>query len=365
MPNDLPPIFFYIPQKEMPEGNIPQSPEDYWHWITTRRGIPRFWGMYNWTLQTYLYLKDRGFPCEFTCQMPDEGIVLSHRDSLSDDLRPNSRRLLVCVLGDKEQPRDKGLHPFAQLHVVQNPRDPRLVTNEFAYVPFWPQPGLIPRSPSRGDRFENIAFYGYEVNLAPELRSPTWASLVQSLGLNWFVVPSDRFHDYEQTDAMVAVRSFGATTSYLYKPATKLHNAWRANVPAVLGVESAYRSERQNELDFIEVASLDDLVAALVRLRDDVPFRQRIVANGATRAIGVQSDRVVGAWIDFLTDVATPAYERWLSGGPGRRIFFVLEGAVQRRALILKATVRRIFKAILRVQFYQRLLRSLGRHFLR
>lgn len=289
--------------------------------------------MYNWTLQSYLRLKESGFQCSFVTQFPLEGIVISHRDCLDSKVRPGPRCLLVCIMGDKEQPRDRGLHPYAQYHVLQNREDPRVMQrgwfSGFAYIPFWPQPGLIPRDPSRGDRVENIAFFGYTVNLAPELKTKEWEDRLKAEGFRWRVISPDRFHDYSDVDAMVAVRSF-ANQSYLFKPPTKLYNAWHAGVPALLGCESAFRAERKNDLDYIEVTSPEMIIESLVRLRDDRSFRQAMVTNGWSRAVNVQPEQIVERWRILIEEILTPAHRRWSNSSGFVQFLFLNRGSAIR-----------------------------------
>lgn len=299
MINRIPPIYFYIPQQDWPTSTLPKSANTYWANFEGNFTS----GVYAWTLQTYLRLKEDDFPCEFTGTLPTEGIVLAHRCSLPFHLKPGTRVLIVCLKADYEQ------HPYAQLHVVLNFEEIKTLRNGY-YMPHWPQAGLIPRAPTRKELFENVAFFGIEKNLAPELQTPSWQEQLKALGLRWHVVGRDRWNDYSYVDAILAVRSF-EHKDYTRKPATKLYNAWHAGVPAILGCESAFQAERQSELDYLEVSSLNDSILALRLLRDDAKLRHAMVENGRLRALETQPDKLVTRWRSFLTDVAIPAWERW------------------------------------------------------
>ena len=272
-------------------------------------------GIYAWTLQTYLRLQADNFPCELVAELPAEGIVVVHRNCLRahNNLKPGKKLLLICLKAELKQ------YIYAQLHVVQNPLE-TLFKNSY-YLPHWPQPGLIPRDSTRGDRFENIAFFGHEANLAPELKHPSWQKQINAMGLNWqpiinsnswddYNTVDNRWNDYSVVDAVVAVRSFDRQ-NYMSKPATKLYNAWLAGVPAVLGYESAYQAERRSELDYIEVASLEDLILALNRLHTDQTWRRAIVEKGQIRAQAIQPSNLTARWRSFLEDIAVPAYRQW------------------------------------------------------
>jgi len=308
MNDRLPPIYFYVPESDWPSDYMPESSQAYWEWMCSRYRLSetdpkyQYLGRYNWTLQAYLNLKDTGFPCQLTKRLPSAGIMLAHRAFLPFHFRPNSNLMIVGIKADYET------HPYAQVHLVQNPQE---TLKDSYYMSYWPQPGLIPRDPERGDRFENIAYFGIEKNLAPELRDPSWSEQLKNLGLNWQVVSRDRWNDYSNVDAIFAVRSFKQESDYKWKPASKLVNAWLARVPAILGCESAYQAERQSELDYIEVNSVDEALNAIKRLRDNQELRQRMVENGRVRAESMTVEQITQRWRKFLTDVAVPEYDRW------------------------------------------------------
>jgi hypothetical protein len=305
----MPPVYFYIPQDDWPSVSISTilKVED----IDAYLQSPSFQSciyhpVYCWILQTYLRLRENGFPGTLVGTLPHEGIVIAYWDSVPIDFKPSAKLLIVGIIADGIYP-----HPYTQIRVVQNQKAALKFSSSY-YIPLWTQPGLIPRSASRGDRFETIAFFGAIPNLAPELQSPSWQAQLQELGLNWYVVEPDRWHDYSDVDAVLAVRSFDKR-DYFQKPATKLFNAWHAGVPAILGCESAYRAERQSDLDYIEVSSPDEVLAALKRLRDDPELRQSTIANGRLRAKETSVENLTARWGNFITQVAMPAYEAWCS----------------------------------------------------
>ncbi|NEP02243.1 MAG: glycosyltransferase family 1 protein [Symploca sp. SIO2E9] len=310
----LPPIYFYIPQRYWPD-DIPASADENWKGF----GL----GINAWTLQTYLRLKADGFPCQLTNELPTEGIVLIHRNSLrahKTNFQPRPNLLLICLKAELNP------YPYAQLHIVQNPLETKTFKNSY-FLPHWPQPALIPRNLARGDRFENIAFFGHQANLLPELMEPSWQEQLKAMNLHWRPIVNrnrwddysnidNRWNDYSEVDAVVAVRSFSRrelylSQNYISKPATKLYNAWLAGVPAILGGESAYRTQRQSELDYVEVASPAEILSALKRLRDDLAWRLAMVKNGQARAQEIHPSKITALWRNFLEEVAIPNYHRW------------------------------------------------------
>lgn len=309
MADSLPPIYFYLPKAYFPH-DLPLSAGENW---------PGFGlGIYAWTLQTYLHLQADGFPCQLVSSFPAEGIILFHRNALraqAKPLQPNSRRLLICIKAEERR------YPYAQLHIVQNPQETNFYRDSY-YLPHWPQPGLIPRCQRRGDRFQNIAYFGHLANLAPQLQDSAWSKHLGDLGLRWLPVINtnpwhkysqidNRWNNYSQIDAIVAVRNFASSETYLNKPATKLYNAWLAGVPALLGAESAYRAEGKNGVNYLEVTSPPELIAALKQLQSDLALRHRLVKAGIAQAQHFQPEKVRQKWSQFLGEIAIPAFYRW------------------------------------------------------
>ncbi|MEQ8469306.1 hypothetical protein [Coleofasciculus sp. E1-EBD-02] len=318
----LPPIYFYLPPDDLLESKLahlvanglPENADTYWKGFS--------YGLFCWNLQTYLRLKADGFPCQLVRTIPEEGIIISHREGFPNHLKPGRKLLMVCIKADRPR------HPYAQLHIIQNPQNNMLkksmmTVGDAYYLPHWPQPGLIPRNPARRDRFENIAFFGNQYNLAPELKYPSWKEKLNALGLSWRVVKRDKWNDYSETDAIVAMRSFSQLDVTL-KPATKLYNAWSAGVIAILGCESAYRAERKSELDYLEVNSLNEVILSLKRLRDDKGLRQAMIENGRVRAEEVKPASTSAKWRSFIEEIAIPAYKRWCTTSDWNRQNFLM-----------------------------------------
>ncbi|KKD35621.1 MAG: hypothetical protein WAN66_04420 [Limnoraphis robusta] len=303
-------IYFYIPRDLFPK-QFPQNINENW---------PGFClGIYAWTLQTYLRLKADGFPCQLVDELPQSGIVIVHRKCLyvHKQLKPGQNLLLICMKSDVD------FYPYAQLHVVQNPQEVSTINSRY-YIPHWTQPGLITRDFKRGKTFKNIVFFGHIKNLTPELSSIEWQNKLEKLGLNWCPIINqnhwadyekidNRWNDYSQVDAVVAIRSFGKGNQYTNKPATKLFNAWLAGVPAILGYESAYQTEGKPNLNYLEVTSMNELISALKKLKYDSNFRQNIVNNGQLQAPKIHPEQITKKWRYFLTEIAIPAFEDWCS----------------------------------------------------
>lgn len=308
-----------------------------------------FLGKFDWTLQTYLHLKDKGFPCELAKTPPSEGIVLAHKDFLEDIPRPSQYTFLICLKSDRTP------HGYAQVHIVQNPED-RVdkVQEQFVdsfFIPHWVQPLLIPRNKERGERFENIGYVGSDIELAAEFKEKSWKDVLKSMGFNWVMATtSDRWSDYGDLDALVAIRKCNSKSEELnFKPATKLYNSWHTGIPAILGVESAYRAERKSELDYIEANSPEEVIRALKRLRDDRELREKMVGNGRVRSEETKPMVLVNKWEDFLINVAIPAYDRWCNSEWARRRYFSM-CIIRKGSSRIKRGISRIARVLSRIQ---------------
>jgi hypothetical protein len=263
-----------------------------------------------WVLQTFLRLRAAGISVRLASQLPPHGIavfsskqrrLLRHRDE---------GRTAAVLIGIRE---DVGEALIADFEVVQNPV--QADGQRRFFIPFWPQPGLLPREPARGARIETLAYKGFLGNLHPEFADAAWRNVLDSNGLKWWTdaavyhgpeaasaqVETLAWNDYRQVDLILAVRPPDADL-HPRKPATKLYNAWHAGVPALLGPESAYRALRTSELDYIEIRNRSEAEAAIRDLRAQPQRYLDMIESGRRRALEFGRDRVVEQWRRLLHD---------------------------------------------------------------
>lgn len=309
-----PEIYFYIPQEKYSDL-WPKSFSDNWE---------AFGGGANvWSYFTPIALREYGYPVQITTEIPDEGIVLSHSQFLPQRRITNDKTMLICIRADYGRN-----HP-AQMHLVQNADQAHYAGRDMIeylfqpgpsyYMPYWPQPGLVPRDTERRDRFENIVFVGARQNLAPELLTDGWRRSMEELGLN-FVTKFDRasWHDYSEADAVLAIRSM-SNTRYLRKPPSKLTNAWLAGVPAILGPESAFRTLRQTEYDYLEIQTQQEALTAIRQLKENPLLRSKMVEVGRARSGEYSIAANAQRWIAFFEQFAVPYYKQWRSRSWGHK----------------------------------------------
>ncbi|HAX79712.1 MAG TPA: hypothetical protein DCY88_28725 [Cyanobacteria bacterium UBA11372] len=323
-------IYFYAPDEE----KVELMKKDYSKWSGD-------FGNFGWIAPTYFYLKAAGFTCEIATRVPEEGILLADRDTLGDGQKDLNKVMLICAKGDRE------FHPYAHLHIVQNPVEFNRKKNSIwrpYYIPFWPQPELVPRAKERNYLVENVAYIGAESQLAKELKSERWIKYLEDLGCKWLpIFDKKKWNNYRNIDLVVAARSFDKIT-YTNKPASKLINCWRAGVPAILTPETAFLAERKTELDFLIVESLEEAIAAVKKLKSDPELYGAMVENCLKRAEEFTTEKTVEQWVTFFNQVAFPAYEEWRkTSEPQKEILFFLRSIrlkLHRMTVIIKGKLK-------------------------
>ena len=271
----------------------------------------------SWIYQTWALLITTGTRCYTFTQLPEKGIVITLNAALPDPCKTPDNVFLVDVVADGVP------HPAAHLHIVQNKahaeRLPRSV-----FMPHWPQPGLVPRDPKRGTRFETVSFFGYIGNLAPELRSASWRRrLEKELGLELHLPEVHEWYDYSHTDCVLAVRDF-SKSRYLQKPATKLYDAWHAGVPFIGGRDSAYASNGHPEKDYLVATSAEEVFQHLKRLKEDKTFRETLVQNGSQSGSHFSQEATLKRWKQLVEETLPKLASEWQKKTPFARWRFLM-----------------------------------------
>ena len=265
-------------------------------------------GEHYWIALTHARLRDAGADVRLDNRVPDEGIVVFYAGDKRKAwaaVRRNSHALLVAVRSDRQPV------GFADIEVVQNATSaggPRTW-----HVPHWPQPGLVPRDPSRGTTLRTILFPGTPENLHPGFSSQQWRDAMDERSLEFRCSSDGRgevraWQDYSDVDAMLAIRPGGGEIRN--KPAWKLFNAWLAGTPAILGAEWAYRELRRHDLDYIEATDPASALLAIDRLRASPGLYAAMAAHGRERGLAHANDAVTAAWRRLEAEVLRPEWGR-------------------------------------------------------
>lgn len=309
-------ICFCLPEECIPDAFC----EEAWK---EGKLVPRieFTIFYSWIYQSWQRLHQAGISCGLSTTLLKSGVIVTLGNylitALGEDGRMPQDTFLIDVVADRPP------HPGAQLHVVENKLQARILPHAI-FIPHWPQRGLIPRDPKRGTRFENVFFFGEPKNLAPELRSEEWHQrLSRELGLSFYLQGNQGWHDYRQVDAVVAIRSF-SLSHYVNKPGTKLYNAWHAKVPFIGGRDSAYAADGRPGVDYLVATSPEEVFAHLKKLKENPCFRTSLVEEGSLSAKKFTQEVILEHWKKLVQETIPKNVTLWQKKSNwGRRFFFL------------------------------------------
>ena len=315
---DAPHIRFVIDPRAAPWADLERLDED-----DIARTPRRFVGGRNsWIAQTYLRLRSaieaRGWRASAGPDFIPGTISIAHRDDMNRFASPGHASYLVVVRADRA--------PVAACDIAIAQNAVRLAGHE-RFVPLWPQPGLVPRDPSRGARIEHIAYHG-RIGSAPAwFGDGAFRRSFARRGLR-FEVREDGWERYADVDIALAVRETlpGIVAT---KPATKLYNGWLSRVAVLASPDPAYREVRRAPLDFLEVNGPTELIAAVDLLRANPRLYAAMLANGAERSREFSVESTRQRWLALLGDEVVPAFERMRGELASRRPWFI--GAMARQ----------------------------------
>ena len=258
----------------------------------------------NLIYQSWFWLTQAGLSCDLVTQPPKEGIVIFISNYFSPQSVLSPQLFYVDVVADSL------LLPNTHFHLMQNRAQAQLTPHSL-FMPHWPQPNLIPRNPRRRSRFEKISFFGDLQNLATELKSPEWKGrLRRELGVFFDFKNSRHWHDYSDTDAVLAIRNF-SRASHHHKPSTKLYNAWLAGVPFIGGRDSAYARDGRPGIDYLVATSPEQVIKHLRRLKENDLWRQQLVAHGHESAALFSRETTLARWRELVEKKLPTLAQQW------------------------------------------------------
>lgn len=322
-----PSIFFYLPSKKIVR-DVNEDITLYWNWISriikTHPAMPidsknpvTLLGPYNWTLQTYIYLKSSNINCQVVDHLNVDGILFSHSDFLPRFIEPISSRYIVEIKPDRSL---KCL--FANFIITQNPYDPlikslkRFFINA-ASVPYWPQPSIIKRDANRGKKIENVCYMGNPQQFISQVE--LLRKEINNLGMRFLIKPRLYWNDYSDVDLIVAVRPetcFEATKLPPYlslqrKPASKLINAWLAGVPAIVSPDPAFLDLKKNSYDFLLAKNVSEILKQLKSLKTNPLLYGKMISNSKKRAANLSVDYTIKQWQTIINNKIIPDFYLW------------------------------------------------------
>lgn len=321
-------VTFYLPRNFFPTPVWEKS----WKEKTpfpTEAIIPPVLSAQNWIYQTWLLLKDAGVACELSPEMPSEGIVIALNSSL--EISGQWHRSISPDVFFVDIVTQRFVHPAAHFHLVQNKKRAHYLPDSL-FVPHWPQPHLLPRDPEREDRFENAYFVGQPYQCHQKFFSFEWIQqLRRRVGLYVELRSIEHWHDYREADVSIALRNT-APLNHFHKPATKLYNAWHAGIPFVGGKERGYRAEGKVGKNYLEANSPAEMLAQLIRLKEDLILRQQLVGQGREAAKRVSTDSIVNYWKFLVLEKLPLLAAKFFQHSPRQRRHFLLRKKMIRLA---------------------------------
>jgi hypothetical protein len=262
-------------------------------------------GIDVWIVQTYLHVRDAlaadGWSVRLSDRFVPGAICVAHWDELH---RLRWRAPLSYVVGVRA---DRPPLLVADWVVRQNTLqkdDGREVG-----IANWPQPGIRPRDPARGDRVRRIGYFG-RLAMAPAFfADPAFLGRLAALGLE-FVPSENDWQNYRDIDVVIAFRT-APPRLLRHKPVTKVTNAWLAGIPAIVGPEPAYLQIRRDDLDMFVAEDAEGVIGALTALVRD-PDRYRGMRERAhERAAEFDVPAIRERWLAFFRDGVAPGFADW------------------------------------------------------
>jgi hypothetical protein len=297
------PVYFVIKAaerwREFMNDSLPPSADDLYEKMLD--------GNDTWSAQTYIQLRRRGLDVHLSDHYPKGQICVTSYDDLAIKDFPYNSYVVACR-------HDRARPEICEQRIVQNLLNVQDSTDHF--VPYWPQPHLHPREAARGTNIQTLVYKGLDIYLAKPFRSPEFIQGLEKLGIQLEISHGNlqnrqiEWWDYRSADVVLAVRNCTAYDLTI-KPANKLINAWRAGCPALLGPEPAYQALRKSTLDYFEVKSPAEALAALKKLKENPILYKAMVRNGLERAQAYEPDKVAECWREILAGPITDGYRRW------------------------------------------------------
>lgn len=283
-------------------------------------------GVDCWITRTYYELRLAGRAVTIGPQVIQGRInIAAVRDFGRKDVRPGCFMAIPRL--DAHEPK------LANFVIYQNSLNGTGPT--WDWVPHWGQPDIAPRDPARGTRVETLAFKGASLNLEPSFKSDAFRSELNKLGVQLQIdaievhgpKKQNDWGNYSQVDAVLAARNLTQYDAH-QKPASKLVNAWSADVPALLGPEPGYHEQKLSDLDFLEVRTPEDVIAAMIRLKRDPQLFSAMVENGRRRRVDFEDAHLRSLWCKMIDGPLTEAFSRWQRSNRLSRSYHFMRGIV-------------------------------------
>lgn len=285
-------------------------------------------GKYSWTLQTFHRLKALGLAVHLSHDLNPGCVNLAHGNKLRE-LEKRWDCFTISLQGDYPH------YPLANYHIVQNAAQE---WGNASYIPFWPQTGQTPRDSSRHG-VRTVAYQGRII--FTDLNAEKLNADLNPLGIEFIAL--DDWRDLSGIDVLVGIRHYGKK-QYKRKPASKLINAWHAGIPFIGGWDSAYYQIGTPDREYLRVASHNELVEAILRLKNDTQLYEKLVSAGAEHAEKYTPETIAQKWVELLEGTVSKKYAAWRCRPMRARLLFASKSLKYNFLSFVKAGLRSGYK---------------------
>lgn len=290
------PIYFVIPKHHQEQWPASLKKAAQGNASVTEVASDLICGIDVWILQTWMILSsvsDRyGFICKLVPHAVPDALCVFHYDNAKP-----CHGLFNCypIVIQADRPRV----PFADIRILQNPACSETPRTQYLYL--WPQPGLIPRNPHRGNNIERISIPGNAQYLPSYRNTSRFIETLHHLQITVQIMNAGDWSDYSTTDLILAWRPTVSKRVLNTKPPSKLINAWHAGTPALLGPEPAYQALRQHPDDYFEVRATHDIIRIIQHLKNNPEYYTHLLHHYKKQAQQYTHQHLIEKWFALFT----------------------------------------------------------------
>lgn len=281
-------------------------------------------GLDCWVLRTYYELRMAGYTASVGPRLMRDHVNVVGVRSFGRRQRDVGSFVVA--------PRLDAHHPaLANFVIQQNGLTPP--DRNSGHIAHWVQPNILPRDQRRGGALKTIVYKGALTNLDAHFRSDSFRNALAAMDVQLVldsegdVTSAGGWGDYRQADAVLAVRNL---TRYdaRYKPASKLVNAWWAEVPALLGPEPAFQELRQSPLDYFEIRSVEDVLRAVAQLKAEPDRYRAMIDNGRQRRVAFSTEQNLRDWVSLFEGKIAQSFQRWQQTSRAGKLLYYSKGVI-------------------------------------
>lgn len=255
-------------------------------------------GDLSWCFEAFRNLsKRKNLPVLLSNTLQQDAINVVHASQLLKQ-PGDAATFIVCVQSDLPR------IAWAHYHLVQNKTQ---VLANTMYLPHWVQPNLVPRSKTRKG-IKQVAYAG-PVSGTGAATEEEWRHYFGQHDIG-FKFLSGPWNDLSAVDVLIGIRSFDGD-DHPTKPPSRLFSAWHAHVAFIGGADSAYEQVGTPGDDYLIAQSPQQVVDAVLHLRQDDGLFEKIRANGIKKTIQYNNDVMAQHWEAVLKGPVLQRYLQW------------------------------------------------------